>query len=171
MPRNVEIKAKLCDLSSVQGIVDGIADQGPTELNQVDTFFGCKVGRLKLREFSDDPAELIYYKRSDTAGPRESVYAVSPAPDPAILKQILNTTNGTLGIVKKRRLLYIIGQTRVHLDNVENLGSFVELEVVLRENQTTNEGVAITKTLMATLGIDETQLVSTAYFDLLRYTR
>ena len=168
MPRNIEIKAKVTDLLSIQKRVEAIADHGPTELHQVDTFFNCKDGRLKLREFGDSPGELIYYKRPDTAGPRESVYCVSPAIDPGTLKQILSATNGTLGSVKKRRLLYIAGQTRVHLDDVEDLGVFVELEVVLRPGQTPEEGVTITQDLMKTLKIDETQLINIAYFDLLQ---
>ena len=167
MPRNIEIKAKITDLSSVQRRVEAIADHGPTELNQVDTFFNCNDGRLKMREFSDASGVLIYYKRPDVAGPRESVYFVSPTDDPETLKEILNITNGTLGIVKKRRLLYLTGQTRVHLDDVEDLGVFVELEVVLREDQTPDDGATITRDLMKTLNIAETQLINTAYFDLL----
>jgi len=167
MPRNVEIKAKVEDFSTLRQGVEAIADHGPTELNQVDTFFKCNDGRLKMREFSDSSGELIYYKRPDIAGPRESVYFVSPTPDPSTLKEILNITNGTLGVVNKRRLLYIVGQTRVHLDDVENLGVFVELEVVLRDDQTADDGATITRELMKTLNIAETQLINIAYFDML----
>ncbi|MCK5378634.1 MAG: class IV adenylate cyclase [Acidobacteria bacterium] len=167
MPRNIEIKATVEDLPAIQCRVEAIADQGPTELHQVDTFFSCSTGRLKLREFGAPPSELIYYRRSNVAGPKESSYLVAPVPDSGVLKQILATANGTLGVVKKRRLLYLIGQTRVHLDRVEGLGPFMELEVVLQNHQTTNDGVVIAQDLMKKLNIREDQLVDTAYFDLL----
>ena len=167
MPRNIEIKATVEDPAALQRRVEAIADQGPTELQRVDTFFQCSSGRLKLREFGDAPAELIYYRRPNTTGPSESTYFISPAPDPEALKQILANTNGTLGVVKKRRLLFLIGQTRVHLDQVEGLGSFVELEVVIQNNQTTDDGVVIAQDLMEKLPIQEDQLVDAAYFDLL----
>lgn len=86
MPRNIEIKATVEDPSALQRRVEAIADQGSTTLHQVDTFFSCSTGRLKLREFGDSPAELIYYRRSDHAGPKESSYFVAPVPDPGVLK-------------------------------------------------------------------------------------
>ncbi len=168
MPRNIEIKAAVKDLAIIQRLVEAIADQDPTELHQVDTFFRCNSGRLKVREFSDSPGELIYYQRPDLAGPKESLFFVSPAPDPGAMKRVLAAANGTLGVVEKRRLVYLVGQTRVHLDRVEGLGSFVELEVVLQENQTTDEGVTIVKDLMKALDIRESHLLDTAYFDLLQ---
>jgi len=167
MPRNIEIKATAEDPAALQSRVEAIADQRPTELHQVDTFFRSSTGRLKLREFGDSPAELIYYRRSNVAGPKESSYLVAPVPDPEALKQLLDASNGTLGVVNKRRLLYLVGQTRVHLDQVEGLGSFVELEVVLQDHQTTDDGVVIAQDLMKKLNIREDQLVDTAYFDLL----
>ena len=168
MPKNVEIKAAVDDLSAVQRVVETIADQGPIELHQTDTFFRCTTGRLKVRELNGASAELIYYQRSDEAGPRESVFFVLPVSEPETTKQILNASNGSLGVVKKRRLLYLIGQTRVHLDQVEGLGHFVELEVVLQGNQSTDQGVDIANGLMEALNIHEGQLVETAYFDLLQ---
>ncbi len=168
MPRNIEIKATVKDFPVIQRRVESIADQGPNELHQIDTFFHCDSGRLKVREFSDSPGELIYYQRANMAGPKESLFFVSPAPDPGAMKQVLAAANGTLGVVKKRRLVYLVGQTRVHLDRVEGLGSFVELEVVLQENQTTDDGVVIAKDLMKRLDIRESHLLDTAYFDLLQ---
>jgi len=167
MPRNIEIKATVEDAAALQRRVEAIADQGPTELHQVDTFFRCSTGRLKLREFGNAPGQLIFYRRPNTTGPSESTYFLSPAPDPEALKQLLDTSNGTLGVVNKRRLLFLIGQTRVHLDQVEGLGSFMELEVVLQDHQTTDDGVVITQDLMKQLNIREDQLIDTAYFDLL----
>ena len=74
---------------------------------------------------------------------------------------------GLIGVVKKHRTLYMIGQTRVHLDRVEDLGHFMELEVVLREEQAEKEGVKIAEEIMSQLGIRQESLIECAYFDLL----
>lgn len=169
MPRNIEIKARVEDLPAIQRIVEEAADQGPSEFLQIDTFFYCSVGRLKVREFDDSSGQLIYYQRPDVAGPKESVYFVTPTSDPGVMKEILAAANGTRGIVRKQRLVYLIGQTRVHLDTVEGLGTFVELEVVLRDGQPTDDGVVIAKDLLKALEIRENQLVDIAYFDLLHH--
>ena len=81
---------------------------------------------------------------------------------------MLTRACGTLGRVRKRRILVLVGGTRVHLDSVEGLGDFLELEVVLRPGQTVAEGEAIARDLMAQLGVPEQALVSGAYLDLLR---
>ncbi len=77
------------------------------------------------------------------------------------------TLSHNRGVVRKERLLYMVGQTRVHLDSVEGLGHFVELEVVLRPGQSDDEGQAIARDLMARLGIREADLLETAYMDML----
>ncbi len=168
MKRNVEIKAKVADLEAVRRIVEGLADSGPMELAQEDTFFVCPRGRLKLRRFVGCPqAELIYYERSEKSGPRESRYIVHPTADPDGLREVLAAAFDIRGVVRKRRAVYLIGQTRVHLDQVEGLGEFVELEVVLRPEQNSSEGVAIAHELMAKLGISPHRLIDGAYIDLL----
>ena len=111
---------------------------------------------------------MIYYQREDAAGPKPSHYLIAPTTDPEALKAILTSVLQVVGVVRKRRWLYLVGQTRVHLDDVEGLGEFVELEVVLRPDQPEAEGVGIAKDLMARLGITAQQLVEAAYIDLLR---
>jgi adenylate cyclase class IV len=87
------------------------------ELEQEDTFFVCPRGRLKLRQFAGCPqAELIYYERPESSGPRESRYIVHPTADPEGLREVLSAALGVRGVVRKRRTVYLIGQTRVHLD-------------------------------------------------------
>jgi adenylate cyclase class IV len=144
-----------------------LADSGPTPIAQDDTFFHCAVGRLKLREFADGSAELIAYDRADTAGPKVSTYQRVPVVDPALLRDALATACGVLGRVRKQRRLYLIGATRVHLDEVEGLGPFLELEVVLSEAQTAAHGVALARHLLERLGIGADRLVAGAYLDLL----
>ncbi len=167
MARNVEIKAKVSDLTLLRGRVESVAHRGPTLIEQEDTFFECPSGRLKLRRFSDQKGELIFYQRPDADGPRESQYFISTTPDPQTLRTVLTRAYGVRGVVRKRRTLFWIGQTRIHLDEVEDLGAFLELEVVLEQHQTTTDGIEIAQKLMEDLEVDETALVSQAYIDLL----
>jgi len=156
----------------VEERVKSLADEGPVILDQEDVFFHCPHGRLKLRRFADaGQGELIAYSRPDAEGPKESQYVVHRTNDPDGLRDALARGLGIRGVVRKRRILYRVGQTRVHLDRVEDLGEFVELEVVLREQQDCREGVAIARELMHTLGICEDRLLSTAYIDMMEQTR
>jgi predicted adenylyl cyclase CyaB len=167
MPRNVEIKARLGELAAIRRAIERIAD-GPAQiLDQEDIFFRIASGRLKLRILGPGHGELILYHRADSAGPKTSEYRVAPTSDPAALRAILAAILPTLGVVIKRRWLYLVGQTRVHLDQVEGLGEFVELEVVLRADQDEVEGASIARALMDRLGITQQQLVDKAYVDLL----
>src|SRR5690348_11477556 len=135
MPRNIEIKARIESVEATAPRAAAMADAGPTEIVQDDTFFACPNGRLKLRTYSPVAGELIFYRRDDAAGPKESFYLLSSTADPAGLRELLSAAYGTIGRVQKHRTLYLVGRTRVHLDRVEGLGHFLELEVVLRENE------------------------------------
>lgn len=137
---------------------------------QVDTFYTVPHGRLKLRTFADESGELIHYERPDRLGPEESHYVRVPISDPVAFHGLLSDALGVRGIVRKRRTIYLVGQTRVHLDEVEGLGTFLELEVVLAENQGTHDGHVIASELMDTLGMPERTLVSEAYIDLIAGT-
>jgi len=134
---------------------------------QEDIFFNTPQGRLKLRILSADRAQLIYYTRPDQEGPKRSDYHLFHTADPADLKRVLELAYGIRGIVRKTRYLYLVGQTRVHLDDVEGLGQFLELEVVMQEGQSDAEGQAIAEGLMASLGIEKSDLLEGAYMDLL----
>ena len=167
MARNVEIKARIGDVAALEPLVARLADHGPTPIAQDDTFFHCARGRLKLRAFADGSAELIAYERPDTEGPKLSTYHRAPAADPAAMRTALAAACGVRGRVRKQRTLYLVGPTRVHLDVVEGLGHFVELEVVLDAAQTPAEGEAAARALLDALGIAPSRLVAGAYVDLL----
>ncbi|MBK7190771.1 MAG: class IV adenylate cyclase [bacterium] len=102
----------------------------------------CDSGRLKLRAFAEGHGELIYYRRADAVGPKESFYTIAPVEDPDALRRALTLALGAVGRVRKRRTLYLVGRTRVHLDRVEGLGEFLELEVVLLDDETAEVGEA-----------------------------
>lgn len=166
MPRNVEIKARVADLDALAKKVASFADEGPIAIGQDDTFFHCARGRLKLRMFGPDRGELIFYRRSDTAGPRESFYLRTPTVEPEALRSTLALAYGELGRVRKHRTLFLVGRTRVHLDRVEGRGEFLELEVVLADDEPTEAGVREADALLERLGIARSDLLEGAYLDL-----
>jgi len=167
MATNIEIKARVNDFETLQTRAESLSDQPLTILPQEDTFFNTQKGRLKLRVQVPDQGYLIYYERPDQEGPKRSDYHLAETHNPESLKQALALAYGIRGVVKKTRYLYVVGQTRIHLDEVEGLGHFMELEVVMREDQSDADGQAIAEDLMRRLGIGEDALIEGAYMDLL----
>jgi predicted adenylyl cyclase CyaB len=167
MATNIEIKARIHDPDRLRELVERIYDKPGEVLLQEDTFFHTPRGRLKLRTLAPDRGQLIYYEREDGSGPKPSNYFLSPTSDPDSLKTVLSAGLGVRGVVRKRRLVYMVGNTRIHLDEVEGLGSFLELEVVLGPGESMEAGVATATGLVTELGIQESDLIQTAYIDLL----
>jgi len=171
MARNVEIKARVDSLDTIESLAAALSGQEPVLIAQDDTFFACANGRLKLRAFADGSGELIFYRRADDSGPKESFYVLSPTDSPDSLREALTLAYGVTGRVKKRRMVFMAGRTRIHLDRVEDLGDFLELEVVLRDDETVQAGMEEARTLMAGLGVAPEQLLPGAYVDLLAERR
>lgn len=166
MQKNIEIKARLENLERTRKAVERLATCGPELIRQEDIFFLTRQGRLKLR-IQDQSSELIYYERDDQAGPKTSGYIRLPLSDPDLAKKMMEALHGIRGVVRKDRTVYRIGTTRVHLDRVENLGDFIELEVVLKPGQSVEDGVGIAQLLIHQLEISIVSLVEVAYIDLL----
>jgi adenylate cyclase class IV len=167
MARNIEIKARIDSVEAMLTRALALADDPPQAIEQDDTFFACSHGRLKLRDFGDGRGELIHYEREDAQGPTRSDYICAPTCDPSALRDALMRALGVTGRVRKTRLLLLVGPTRIHLDRVEGLGDFLELEVVLREGQPEAEGVPIAEALLQQLGVAPAQRLAGAYLDLL----
>jgi predicted adenylyl cyclase CyaB len=167
MARNVEIKARIENVAILTPRVAELASEGPLEIAQDDTFFNCAAGRLKLRAFSNDAGELIFYRRVNQTGPKESFYLRSPTSSPGSLRESLSLAYGQIGRIRKYRTLFLVGRTRVHLDRVEGLGHFLELEVMLVDDEPAEQGVREAGELMERLGIQPGQLIEGAYLDLL----
>ncbi len=167
MPRNIEIKARIDSVEALLPRARAVAGSAPELLLQDDTFFRVALGRLKLRQFADGSGELIHYLRDDSAGAKASDYVRVPAPDPAALREALARGCGVLGRVRKQRWLLLAGATRIHLDRVEGLGDFMELEVVLHDGQGDTEGSAVAEALMQALGLAAAPRLAGAYLDLL----
>ena len=167
MARNVEIKARIDSVDALLPRARALADGDPQTLLQDDTFFRVPNGRLKLRQFGDGSAELIQYHRADSEQATVSDYVRSPVPHVASLRDALQRALGTLGRVRKQRLLLMAGRTRIHLDRVAGLGDFIELEVVLDDRQDERDGELIADRLLRELGLAAVPRIAGAYLDLL----
>lgn len=167
MPRNIEIKARIAAVAALLPQVCALADQGPWEILQDDTYFRCATGRLKLRAFSAEAGELIYYRREHKAAARESHYLRSPTTAPDALRESLTLAYGELGRIHKRRTLFLRGRTRIHLDEVAALGEFLELEVVLAPEESPAAATLEAHELLSLLGIERAALLAGGYLDLL----
>ena len=171
MPANIEIKARVVDRDALIERSALLAASPRVDIEQDDTFFRCSAGRLKLRTLREDLGELIFYQRPDDTGPRASFYTATTTRDPDGLRETLTLAYGSAGRVRKHRVLFLAGRTRIHLDRVEDLGDFIELEVAIDDPTDTDAATNEAESIMAALGIEPTQLVSTAYVDLLSDSR
>ena len=166
MPVNVEIKARVGDVDSLRQRIRALAGGDARVLRQEDSFFQVPSGRLKLRVIDGTQGELIYYDREDEPGPTPSTYLISSVADAEALKEVLSAALGVRGVVRKKRELFMVGRTRVHLDDVEGLGSFMELEVVLASGESAERGHAEAQELLEALLIQPGDLADRAYIDL-----
>ena len=126
---NVEIKARCNRPEKIrQALRSAGADFRGTD-HQVDTYFRCAGGRLKLREGNIEHS-LIHYRRPDQAGPKTAeVHLYHPGPSPG-LKEVLSEALGVLVVVDKRREIYFLDNVKFHIDRVAGLGQFVEIEAI-----------------------------------------
>ena len=170
MPTNIEIKARVRDGEKLRKRAEAISDTPGELLIQEDTFFAVPAGRLKLRRLAPSLGELIFYEREDLSGPKFSHYLVCRTSDPEGLHAVISSFLAVRGVVRKQRWLFKTGDTRIHVDEVEGLGAFMELEVVLQPGQSAEDGKAVAEDLMRKLGIHKADLVGGAYVDLLGKT-
>lgn len=163
--RNVEVKARDDDPAATlrRALALGASDEGV--LRQRDTYFSTTRGRLKLREQDGAPAQLIAYARPDDEGARTSEYRITEIADPEVLRAALDP----VVVVDKRRHLLLVENVRMHLDEVEGLGSFVELEGVAPPESDLSAEQALVARLTDELQLGERVAVS--YSDLVLDSR
>lgn len=163
---NVELKAVDSDPQATVArcLALGATDRG--ELRQTDTYFLARRGRLKLRT-DESAAELIAYRRRDHPEATESAYVLAPVSEPAAVAEALDAALGTTVVVSKRRRLFLWEGVRIHLDEVDGLGSFVEFEAVLPDAGDAETARGKVARLRAELGIEDDALISAGYADLL----
>lgn len=165
--RNIELKCKCRDLSAALAIIRSMSPIKDTGIqHQIDTYFPVANGRLKLREITGVRAELIWYDRSNEAKSRRSDYRLTPIAHPAELKASLAAALGIRGQVIKRRHVLLWHNVRIHLDEVEELGSFIEFEAVITPGEDEATGHARLKHLCEVLNIAPTDYLDRSYADL-----
>jgi len=130
MPANFELKARCADLARTRERARAVATRWLGVDEQLDTYFATPAGRLKLRESSLSGAQLVPYLRPDAREARRSDYVVIPVPEPERTKALLAALLGVHRVVRKRREIALFENVRIHLDRVDGLGDFVELEAV-----------------------------------------
>ena len=165
--RNLELKARRADLDLAARAVAKLGARLEWTKRQTDTYFQVPHGRLKLREADGQAAELIAYERPDHPAFRESAYHLVPVPDGHALKAALAAALGVRVVVAKRRTLYLWHNVRVHLDEVDGLGTFIEFEAVLRTPEDEAASPGRLAHLAEVLGIRDEDRISRSYSDLL----
>ncbi len=165
--RNIELKSKCPDLALARDAALRLGAREAGVLEQTDTYFHCTSGRLKLRETVGRPAELIAYARADRPEVRASEYHLAPVEEPGPLKRSLAAALGVRVVVIKRRVLLLWHNVRIHLDDVQGIGSFVEFEAVMGEGE--NEATAHERlaTLTAALELKPEDRIATSYSSLI----
>ncbi len=163
MSRNLEIKARCPDLDAARERARAVATEWIGVDRQVDTYFRTRSGRLKLRESSRSGGQLVPYLRDDVAGPRHSDYRVIPVEDPSSLKRLLAEILGVHRVVRKEREIALHHNVRIHLDRVEGLGTFLELEAVYDDESDEVEERKKVDDLGERLGIRDEDRVATSY--------
>ena len=165
MPKNLEIKAKIPDKEMAIEIAKTLSSNYSHELQQTDTYFITSNGRLKLREINQTTAELIYYNRTEDSRERMSDFQIFPTDNSTGLKKILTDTFGVKTVVKKVRQLYFYDDTRIHIDTVEQLGTFIEFEVPV--NSSDEEAHKKMQFLVDIFGLRKDDFILNSYSDLI----
>ncbi len=166
MAQNLEAEFRLRDFVAAEAAAAalGYVDQGT--LIQRDTFFVVPNGKLKLREETGIGARLIGYSRREVDGLLLSDYRLVPVTDAAGTRAVLSEALGLLAEVRKRRRLWLHGSVRLHLDRVEGLGDFGEIEAVVGTGESAEVWRAFVDRTLAALGIGAADLIEGSYFEL-----
>ena len=165
--RNVELKARVSNLSAARDVAKEIATQRLPAQRQVDTYFRCPRGRLKLREIDHRQAQLIWYDRPDQHSAKGSDYLIVDVADAATMKGALEAAFAIAVIVAKRREILLFENVRIHLDDVARLGSFIEFEAVLTPDCDEATGRRKVDFLQATFGVQPCDLIAGSYADMM----
>ena len=166
---NIEIKARCDAPQTIRTILNDCSAEFKGTDHQIDTYFEVSRGRLKLRQGNIENS-LIFYDRSDTAGPKRADVALyrTEGPGGAQLHDVLTGAMETRIVVDKQREIYFIDNVKFHIDTVQGLGNFVEIEAI---DETGHLGIEKLRTqcdyYIALLAIQPEDLINTSYSDLL----
>lgn len=169
--RNVEAKFRLASLQAARQTAIRIGFEPRDTYDQVDTFFITPRGKLKLRQQSsagaDNKAMLIYYSRDDLGGLKLADYEIITVDKGDAAHLMLAQACGVRAQVRKHRALLMRRNVRFHLDQVEKLGDFGELEAVLSESDSPEASRREVGEILAALGVDQSDLIEVSYFEML----
>lgn len=165
---NVEFKAKCEDPSRVRSFLKKAQAVFKGKDHQIDTYFRIPNGRLKLREGTIEN-NLIHYIREDQEGPKSSLVTLHATQPNSILKELLTKALGVIAVVDKKREVYFIDNVKFHIDQVQGLGSFIEVEAKDKDGTIGKEKLKQQcQSYLQELGITSEQLVSLSYCDLIQ---
>ncbi len=165
----IEFKAHCADHAPLRAILVEKEARYLGEDHQIDTYFKVPAGRLKLREGSIE-RKLIFYSRANQAGPKRSDVLLFPVEKPfsAALRKLLSRALGVLAVVDKRRHIYFIDNVKIHLDEVEGLGQFVEVEAIGQDGSRTEAFLAEQcDQLKASFAVADQDLIALSYSDMM----
>lgn len=163
--RNVEAKFRLRDRKLIRERALALGFVEKPTFAQRDTFFSVALGKLKLRE-EQSAACLIYYRRDGAPGRQISDYEIVPVADCERMRLMLGEALGVLAEVRKYRTLLMLDNVRLHLDRVEGLGEFGEIEAVMSDADNVETMRHRVTRLLADLGVTRDDLVQLSYFEL-----
>jgi adenylate cyclase, class 2 len=164
--KNIEIKAKCSDPEKIRKILkSGDARFSGTD-HQIDTYFNVSHGRLKLREGNIENA-LIHYLRVNSDEPKESDVLLYENGKNGLLKDLLTRALGVLVAVDKERDIYFIDNVKFHLDTVKELGTFLEIEAIGKEDAEHENLMQQCKFYLNLFGISKDDLIPYSYSDML----
>jgi adenylate cyclase class 2 len=165
--RNLELKAIDRDQGRSREICEELDAEDMGILHQEDIYFDVLRGRLKLRRERGAPAHLIAYERSNDSGQRESRYRIVEVEDDIELEAALASALGIKAVVRKARRLFLYEGVRIHLDRVDDLGSFIEFEGIAAPDEADLGRLeALLADLRHSLGIHDGDLIGGSYCDL-----
>ena len=165
--KNVEIKASCQNPDKIRKLLRQLNAKFIGTDNQTDTYFKTNNGRLKLRQGNIEN-HLIFYDRDNSQQPKLSKVILYNSSDPQTLKNILSKALGILITVKKQREIYFINNVKFHIDTVEGLGSFIEIEAQDKTDKIPKQHLKQQcQYYLELFKIPETNLISVSYSDLL----
>jgi predicted adenylyl cyclase CyaB len=165
MRKNLELKARYPSLKLAESVCVRLRARRQGILRQTDTYFNIHDGRLKLRQINGAHSELIYYRRKNGKGVRYSDFLVVPLKSVQPMSDVCKAIFGVKAIVRKRRLLFLYKNARIHIDSVQRLGTFVEFEVIV--NRGKKQAERLMSLLISDFQIERKAMIGESYCDLL----
>jgi predicted adenylyl cyclase CyaB len=168
MPQNLELKARISSVSEAVRIAQRLKAQAKGILHQHDIYYKVPCGRFKLRIINNHSAELIFYNRPNKKGSRYSDYFVLPVDDAILTNALCTAAFGLKMEVEKKRRLFIYKNSRIHIDEVHGLGTFVEFEILLRYGK--RQAQKLLEVLSKEFAVKQAAIIGFSYSDMLLHS-